>query len=367
MVLCISLSQYQRWTISYTSDDPLELYQFGYIDLTKIKHPLVSVVIPVRNGGKFLRHAVASILTQTFQNFELLLVDDHSTDSALRALDKSDPRLKIFKSQGGGVVNAFNTGFSHCRGKFIARMDADDISLGNRLECQLDYLERHPRVDIAGSCVEIFSDDGIKGGLERYQNWLNSVREPQQVRKQIFIESPLPNPTLMLRRAAMKKLTGYRNNGWPEDYDLLLRADAANMKMGKPEPVLLRWREHDTRLTHTDSLYRREKFMQAKAHFLVRHRLNGRSVIIWGAGPTGRLIHDLIVSEGATVDGFIEVHPRRIGGQKRGLPVWSMDKIKNMGDALLLVAVGAAGAREEIAAFVSEHKKTEGQDYLFVA
>ena len=329
--------------------------------------PLVSVVLPVRNGGFYLGEAVASILNQSVENFELILVDDHSTDTAIATLDNSDPRLKVFKSSGHGVVDAFNTGFTHCQAAFIARMDADDISLPGRLEYQLDYLERYPNVDIAGSCVEIFSETGIQGGLERYQSWLNSVREPQQVHNQIFIESPLPNPGVMFRRAALQQLQGYRNNEWPEDYDLFLRADAAGMKMGKPEPVLLRWREHETRLTHTDPLYKREQFMRAKTHFLVQHRLKGQSVIIWGAGPTGRLMFDLIIAEGGKVEGFIEVHPRRIGGQKRGLPVWPMDKVETLGPAMLLVAVGAAGAREEIAAFLQTHNKTEGQDYLFVA
>ena len=261
--------------------------------------PLVSVVLPVRNGGKFLAEAVTSILTQTFTILELVLIDDHSTDAAISTLDKSDPRLKIHKSNGQGVINAFDTGFGLCRGRFIARMDADDISLPERLLCQLDYLDRHPGVDIAGSCVEIFSDSGIQGGLKRYQSWLNSVRQPKQVHRQIFIESPLPNPGVMFRLAAIQQLRGYLDNGWPEDYDLFLRADAANMSMGKPDPILLRWREHESRLTHTDSVYRREKFMQAKTHYLVRHRLEGQDVIIWGSWPTGRLMHELIISEGS--------------------------------------------------------------------
>jgi hypothetical protein len=78
-------------------------------------------------------------------------------------------------------------------------------------------------------------------------------------------------------------------------------------------------------------------------------------------------MHDLLIAEGGEVTGFIEVHPRRIGGQKRGLPVWPVDKVENLGKAMLLVAVGAAGAREEIAAYVGERGKVEGQDYLFVA
>ncbi len=329
--------------------------------------PLVSVVMPVHNGGEFLAAATNSILSQSYDKLELILVDDHSTDGAIAALDQSDPRLKICNSESFGVANAFNSGFSLCQGEFIARMDADDISLPVRLQCQLDYLAQNPDIDIAGCCVEIFAAAGLQGGLERYQSWLNSVRSPEQIHQQIFIESPIPNPGVMFRRAALEKLQAYRDVDWPEDYDLFLRADAAGLKMGKPDPVLLKWREHDMRLTHTDSRYRREQFMRAKTHYLVGYRLKFKPVIIWGAGPTGRLMHDLIIAEGGNVAGFIEVHPRRIGGQKRGLPVWSVDKCKQEDLPMVLVAVGAAGAREEISAFMRKHNKTEGQDYLFVA
>ena len=329
--------------------------------------PLVSVVMPVRNGGTYLSAAVESILEQSHRQIELILVDDHSTDDAITLLDQTDSRLKIYKSQGAGVVNAFNTGFAHSAGDFIARMDGDDISLPERLGCQLDYLDQHPDIVIAGCCVEIFSEAGIQGGYKRYESWLNSVRAPAEIHNQLFVESPMPNPGTMFRRSALQQLGGYRELEWPEDYDLFLRADAAGMRMGKPDQILLQWREHDKRLTHRSGIYTREQFQAAKAHFLVQHRLQGQSVIIWGAGPTGRLTHDLIKTEGGKVDGFIEVHPRRIGGQKRGLPVWSVDKCKQDALPMILVAVGAAGARQEISAFMLELGRTEGQDYLFVA
>lgn len=329
--------------------------------------PLVSVVMPVRNGGVYLAAAVESILGQSHQQLELILVDDHSDDDAIASLDRSDPRLKIYPGQGSGVVSAFNTGFAHSSGDFIARMDGDDISLPERLNCQLGYLEQHPQIAIAGCCVEIFSKVGIQGGFKRYESWLNSVRTPIEIHNQIFVESPMPNPGTMFRRAALEQLGAYRDLDWPEDYDLYLRADTAGMQMGKPEPVLLRWREHDARLTHTADIYSREQFQAAKVHFLVQHRLKDQTVIIWGAGPTGRLTHDLIKAEGGVVEGFIEVHPRRIGGQKRGLPVWSVDKCKQADLSMVLVAVGAAGAREEISGFMTDLGRKEGEDYLFVA
>ncbi len=330
-------------------------------------NPLVSVVMPVRNGGVYLDTAVQSILGQSHDQLELILVDDHSSDGAIKALDRSDQRLHVHASHGHGVVNAFNTGFALCKGDYIARMDGDDISLPQRLARQLDYLAQNPSVDIAGCCVEIFSETGIQGGFKRYEIWLNSVRTPLEIHQQIFVESPMPNPGTMFRRDALESLGGYREMQWAEDYDLYLRADAAGMQMGKPEQVLLRWREHDERLTHSVEVYSREQFQRAKAHFLVHQRLTDPAVIIWGAGPTGRLTHDLIVAEGGVVDGFIEVHPRRIGGKKRGLPVWPVDKIREPGLTMVLVAVGSAGARKEISAFMLENDKHAGQDYLFVA
>lgn len=328
---------------------------------------LISVVMPVHNGGQYLQAAVDSILQQTQQTLELIIVDDHSDDAAIEKLAGLDPRVTIVDSQGRGVVSAFNQGFAHCNGEYIARMDADDVALPQRLQVQLAYLKQHADIDIASCCVEFFPAKIIQGGLKRYQKWLNSLRTAEQIHQQIFIESPMPNPGAMFRRAALEQLGGYRKMTWAEDYDLFLRADAAGMKMGKPEPVLLHWREHGQRLTHTDPVYSHEQFMRAKAHFLVNFRLPDQPLIIWGAGPTGSLLHDLIIEQGGSVEGFIEVHPRRIGGYKRDLPVWPVEKAAEPDIAFVLMAVGAAGARKKIAEFMSQHGKVEGTDYLFAA
>ena len=329
--------------------------------------PAVSVILPVHNGGNYLADAVFSILSQSFRKLELLLVDDHSNDTAIAGLDAADERLRILSAKQAGVAAAFNYGLERARGKFIARMDADDLSLPERLKRQLHYLEFHPEVDICGGCVEIFSDQALGAGNLRYQNWLNSCRSPEKIHRELFIESPIPNPTALFRRDAIDRLGGYRDPDWPEDYDLFLRADSAGMRMGKPDGVVLRWREHPQRLTRSDPRYDIARFQAAKAHFLVSQRLHGRPLVIWGAGPTGRLMHDLLESEGAAINGFLEVHPRRIGGSKRGLPVWPVDHVSELKDELVLVAVGAAGAREEIGAYMLERGKKEGSDYLFVA
>jgi len=331
-------------------------------------NPIVSVIMPVRNGGDYLEAAVGSILGQTFSDLELILVDDHSVDGAISGLSMADPRLVLQKNKQRGVSSAFNTGLSLARGEVIARMDADDISLPARIEKQYCYFQSNPDVDICGACVEIFTGGEVAGGNIRYQAWLNACRSPGQIQREMFIESPIPNPTAMFRRDAILRLGGYRDPDWPEDYDLFLRADALGMQMGKPEQILLHWREHARRLTRNDQRYDLKRFQAAKAHFLSKYRLSGKGpLILWGAGPSGRLMHDLLLEEGTPVRGFLEVHPRRIGGEKRGLPVWPIEEIDRMDDAFILVAVGAAGARANIREFMHERELCEGEHFLFVA
>jgi glycosyltransferase involved in cell wall biosynthesis len=331
-------------------------------------NPTVSVILPVRDGGDYLAAAVDSILAQTMDDLELLVVDDHSSDGAVGQLNREDSRVSLLFNDGSGVSKAFNTGLGSARGRFIARMDADDLALPTRLERQLGYLETHPEIGIAGACVEIFSTAGIAGGNRRYQRWLNACRTPGQIHRELFIESPIPNPTALFRAEVIQQLGGYGDPPWPEDYDLFLKADARGIRMGKPEEVLLRWREHPDRLTRTDERYRLERFQAAKAEYLVQYRLQGKGpVAIWGAGPSGRLMHDLLTATGCEVSGFLEVHPRRIGGEKRGLPVWPIERAGERPDQFILVAVGAAGARENIRGFMRRCGRQEGRDYLFVA
>ncbi len=334
--------------------------------------PLVSVVLPVRNGGRWVGAAVDSILGQSLSELELILVDDHSTDKALKLLPAGDNRLQVLKSPGRGVSSAFNAGFAASRAPFVARMDADDVALPPRLEHQLRYLEQNPDIDLCGGCVEIFVDDRPDGrpagGNRRYEAWLNACRTPEAIHRELFVESPIPNPTVMFRRESLSKLNGYRDPGWPEDYDLFLRADACGMRMGKPDGILLRWRDHEGRLTRSDARYAVKRFQAAKAHYLAQGRLRSAGpVVIWGAGPTGRSMHDLLRGEGVPVRGFLDVHPRRVGGRKRELPVWPIEHTDRLAGVFILVAVGAAGAREEIRGFMQARDRLEGVDYLFVA
>lgn len=328
--------------------------------------PLISVLMPVRNGGPWLAPAVASVLGQTWRKLELVLVDDHSSDGAIAALDCSDPRLRLLRSPGRGLVAALNFAAAMARGPWLARMDADDLCLPQRLHVQMQHQQNHPHLDIVAARVAML-DVSDAGGWRRYADWSNALTDPDAIARELFVESPLVHPSVLLPAALLQRLGGYRDGAFPEDYELWLRAAEAGCRFGKPEPVLLHWRDHPQRLTRTDPRYSPQRFLALKAQHLARWRLQGRAVWIGGAGPTGRRLHDAMRAENVSVLGFADVHPRRIGGLKRGLPVWPLSALQRMGADFGLVAVGSPGARTQIRSELTELGLIEGEQWIFVA
>ncbi|MDX1380267.1 MAG: glycosyltransferase family A protein [Xanthomonadales bacterium] len=326
------------------------------------------MVLPVRDGGAWLREAVDSVLAQTWSDFELVVVDDGSRDGAAAALHGLDPRIAVLRTEGVGVAVAANLGLRAARGAYIARMDGDDRCHPERLARQVQFFEDHPDIGLAATGIEFFPRRDVREGNLRYQCWLNGLRDPAGIERELFIENPLPNPSTMMRREVLERLGGYRENvDWPEDYDFVLRVAGAGFRMGKPDGVLLRWRDHGHRLTRTDAVYGKDRFIRAKAHALAGWRLPDSPFVIWGSGPTGAMLFDALRAEGREAEGFLDLHPRRIGARKRGRPVWPLERLVRLRESFILVAVAAWGAREEIRGFMRRHGREEGVDHLFCA
>jgi glycosyltransferase involved in cell wall biosynthesis len=333
-----------------------------------VTRPLISVLMPVRDGGDHLPVAVASILGQSLDDLELVLVDDGSRDGACERLAAcGDARLKRYRNPGRGIVSALNFAACNATGRYFARMDADDIALPTRLERQVELLAREPGIGIVGAEVEIFAAHGVGEGYRHYQAWINGLRTPAQIGREMFVESPIPHPTAMLSRTLFRVLGGYRETAWAEDYDLWLRAHLQGIAMAKPDGVLLQWRDRERRLSRTDRRYASDRFVAAKAHFLARSRLRHRQAVIWGAATTGATLHDALAREGVTIAAFIDIDPRKIGGRKRGRPVLPAAAAVEVAPALIVGAVGSRGARQVIRTELNGHGMVEGEDYLFAA
>lgn len=204
--------------------------------------PTVSVLLPVKNGGELLGLAVESILSQEGTDLELIVIDDGSTDHTPAFLAGiRDSRLKIIRRGGEGIVVALNTGFAQAQGRYIARMDGDDISLPGRLATQAQVLDREADADLTFTSAHVIDAQGRRNGLLLAQS---KTREEQRA---ILLEeqrgSPIIHPSVMMRRGLLETLGGYRPIALAEDHDLWLRA-VDHYGFRAIEEPLLEYRHH---------------------------------------------------------------------------------------------------------------------------
>lgn len=337
--------------------------------------PRVSVLMPLYNAAETLDEALDSTLAQSFEDIEVVAVDDGSEDGSaevLRTWSRRDARVRPLFAEHAGVVAAPNRGLQHCRGEFIARMDADDRMHRDRLKKQVELFDADAGLSVVSCLVETFAEEGVGEGMRIYEQWLNGLVEQRDIVREIFIESPIANPTAMLRRVELLEMNGYQERGWPEDYDLWMRYYLAGKRFAKVPEVLFYWREHAHRVTHTDSRYSVENFLRTKAHYLIKGPLSRRDgLIVWGAGKTGRRLAKHLQRGGAQPDAFIDITPKKIGGTLRGAPVVGPDDAmawwKRFANPVLLAAVASRGARELIRSQLRAWGLEEGVDYWCVA
>jgi cellulose synthase/poly-beta-1,6-N-acetylglucosamine synthase-like glycosyltransferase len=335
--------------------------------------PRISVLLPVRDAASTVAEAVESILGQTLEALELVVVDDGSRDGSteiLRGLAGSDPRVVLVEGPPAGLVPALRTAAARARAPFLARMDADDRSHPRRLARQLAWLERRPELGAVGCLVRTIGDAGCTAdGWRRYERWLNGRRTAAEIRRDLLVESPLAHPSATLRREAYEQVGGYRAFDGPEDYDLWLRLVRAGWELAKVPAVLLDWRDRPDRLTRRDPRYRPEAFLRLKAHHLMRGPLARleprRPVWIWGAGRLGRQLCRELERQGAgeRIEAFVDIDPRKVGGERRGRPVHPRTALRGRTDVAVLAAVPVVGARALIRRQLTGMGFREGVDY----
>ena len=203
--------------------------------------PTVSVVMSVFNGDRFLREAIDSILNQSFGGFEFVIIDDGSNDSSASILDDyqgRDVRTKVYHQPHKGLIESLNRGCRLAQGKYIARMDADDVASRDRLMVQIDFMEAHPQVGVLGGAVEWINAEGRPLGIYR------NPAEDRQIRAELLYRCAFWHPTVMLREHVFRCTGGYRTAAVDaEDYDLWLRI-ADHFQLANLEDIVLKYRIH---------------------------------------------------------------------------------------------------------------------------
>ena len=206
----------------------------------------VTVLVAVRNGGNYLREAVDSIRGQTYEDFELLLVDDASTDGAIGALP-DDPRIRVLRNERNlGQVPSLNRGLEASRGEYVARLDADDVMLPTRLERQTAVLDADPSVALVGTWLDVVDERGrpwaaLRGRMDGYAGFVSAL---------LTDRIPFGHPSIMYRRDIVLGLGGYDASLAPsEDKDLYRRLALARHEARVVAEPLVRYRRHAAQLS----------------------------------------------------------------------------------------------------------------------
>lgn len=223
--------------------------------------PIISVLMPVFNGGKHLATAISSILGQTFQDFELLLLDDGSTDESLRILrefEALDSRVRVTARENKGLIVTLNELVSQARGAYMARMDADDVAFPDRFSRQLCFLEENLDVVCVGGHFEIIDEAG------RYLTTLKQPRSNLEIQDLMLAgHVAINHPTVMVRSVSMRAVGGYDVRYCAaEDYDLWLRMGEIG-ELANLSAVLLKYRVHENSVSERSSNKQRESIRLA--------------------------------------------------------------------------------------------------------
>ena len=328
--------------------------------------PIVSVLLPVRNGAKTINRAIDSIIKQSLHDWELIVVDDGSEDATPALLqDYSDTRVRVLSQPPLGIVAALNRAAAAASAPYLARMDADDWSAPGRLEKQLRYLnERSNRALV--SCLVAHEGAHDQEGYRHHVDRINTLLSHEQMAARRFEDAPVAHPSVMMRKSVFDAVGGYREGDFPEDFELWLRMLDAGYRFAKLPEVLLHWYDHDSRLSRSDARYSQEAFFHQKALYFKRwHARNAPGTPLWICG-SGRLVNQrirLLEEAGLPIAGQVDVKKPDAGDPRN---IIAYEALQPAAHPLLLSLIGDRKGKQRLEAFARQRGYVEGKDFWFL-
>jgi len=288
---------------------------------------MLSVVMPIYNGSAWLGEALASIYSQSFSNFELILVDDASTDSLSKILDRyRDPRLPVLHlTENVGVAAARNLGVSLAKGKYIAFCDSDDICHPARFERQLDFFHRNPLVGVCGSFFTCF--DNRSGEMVR------NPTSDREIRRALMFGNCFGMSTMMGRAEILKKNSFNQALNLAEDYDLWTRISSNNIQMANLSESLLHYRIHSQQVSKKKSSILDHASRKIRALYCAR--LLGQNRLIERIDLESIILEDLEQAADLILN-YCAIHPEVAISDFRFMLAWLYQKLPDHGFSELL-------------------------------
>ncbi len=342
-----------------------------YICPVKIApNPSVSVVLPFYDNGPELERAIQSILSQSFTDYELLLVNNNAHAGAANIADRmaaKDGRIHILYEPKQGIAHAINRGLQHFKGEFIARMDGDDFAHPQRLRKQIEFLRERPDIDAVATQTGFETSLENAEGYQRFVDWQNSIISPEQHALSRFRESPVAHPSMLFRASLIDRYGLYSTAELPEDYELWLRWLNQGVRFYKLPEKLLIWNDHPLRLSRRHGNYSKEAFFVTKCRYMATWLKDNlpahKKVVICGASKIGRKRGDLLQSLGVDIYGYTDVK-HRLNKQINFIPI---AQLNDPNPWFLINFIGKRGVGEAIARHFTGLGFAEGTDFILGA
>ena len=277
--------------------------------------------MPVYNAEKWISETISSIRTQSWEDWELICIDDFSTDnsnSILTQFQQADPRIRLFSNTNKGIIPALQLGLQLVTGEFITRMDADDLMSENRLQRMHDALaSAGPRTVVTGK-VQYFSENVVSEGYLRYENWLNERVTMNDHFEHVFRECVIASPNWMARTEELLLDRIFEQLNYPEDYDMVFHWKQNDYTIKCVDEITLHWREHPERTSRNSKVYDQHSFFELKLNWFLKNHESTETIGVLGAGAKGKITANFLIEKGISFNWYdfkAENYPAPLFGQ----------------------------------------------------
>jgi glycosyltransferase involved in cell wall biosynthesis len=329
---------------------------------------LISILLPVFNEARYLAECLDSILAQTHQDWELLVVDDFSTDATPQILSDyatRDARVKPFLNTEKGVIPALRLAYAHSKGAMITRMDGDDKMAPQKLDRHHALLLKHGPGHLCSGLVAYFSDETLGEGYSRYGEWINQVNLQNEHWAELYRDCPIPAPCWLVYREDLDRAEAFQPSVKPEDYDLIFRFRRIGLHPITAPEVLLYWRDHQDRTTRVVADYDIQRYFAMKLPwFLELDYQPKRPLVLWGAGKKGKMTAQLLLERKVPFHWVCD-NPAKIGHNIYGVIMQDYRILADLSSPQVLLTVAQPSERVIIEGHLTALAMQKGRDYFW--
>lgn len=333
-----------------------------------MQNQLISILIPFKNTSAFIAECIESIINQTYTNWEVIIVNDHSTDNSYAIVEsfaKKDQRFQLYNNTGNGIIDALKLAYSKSKGVLITRMDSDDIMVSDKLETMCNDLKTHGKGHVALGLVKYFSKAGISDGYNKYQSWLNRLTKQGANYTEIYKECVIASPCWMVYRADFENCGAFNSELYPEDYDLVFRFYKHDLKCIPSAKLLHHWRDYSYRTSRTQVNYSHDMMLELKLHyFLQLHLDKEKTLVIWGAGHKGKYAANYLIKRQVKFKWICD-NPKKIGKHIYDQELYNFKHLETIKSPQSIITVASPKAQKEIKAYLITHNMKSMVDYFF--